>query len=390
MTAMPHASAPTEAELLARARALVPKLLERSSRTEAERRVPDETVADFERADFFRVLQPKRYGGLQMEFPVFARLVHELAHGCASSAWVYAVVAELGWVMALFPREGQDEIWGGNPAARGCAAVDPSGKAEKVAGGYQLTGQWRFISGSDHAQWVLLTSPCGEGAAKVFRQFLVRRSELQAIDDWYVMGLVGTGSRSLTADKLFVPESRSITQEEMLLGTAPGKDVHPDYPTVRAPRRYLTAFSLAPVIIGLADRALQIVMDGTRTKLKAGVPVPELDVLQLKIAESAADIDTVNTLLDAHLMRSAARIAAAEAISDQDVLRNRMLGAYITRLAKSATERLCVASGSGWIFDNSPLQVVFRDTTAGATHRALNFESSGKNYVSALGIGTRQ
>ena len=159
---------------------------------------------------------------------------------------------------------------------------------------------------------------------------------------------------------------------------------------MRAPRRYLTAFSLAPVIIGLADRALQIVMDGTRTKLKAGVPVPELDVLQLKIAESAADIDTVNTLLDAHLMRSAARIAAAEAISDQDVLRNRMLGAYITRLAKSATERLCVASGSGWIFDNSPLQVVFRDTTAGATHRALNFESSGKNYVSALGIGTRQ
>lgn len=386
---MSQASAPTEAELLARARALVPKLLERSPRTEAERRVPDETIADFERADFFRVLQPKRYGGLQMEFPVFARIVRELAHGCASSAWVYAVVAELGWVMALFPREGQDEIWGNDPAARGCAAVDPSGKAEKVAGGYRLTGQWRFISGSDHAQWVLLTSPCGEGASRVVRQFLVRRSELQAVDDWYVMGLVGTGSRSLTADKLFVPDGRSITQEEMLLGTAPGKDVHPDYMTVRAPRRFLTAFSLAPVIAGLADRALQIVMDSTRMKLKTGAPVPDLDVLQLRIAESAADIDTVNTLLDTHLAASAARIAAGEAISDQDVLRNRMLGAYITRLARTAADRLCVASGSSWIFDSNPLQVIFRDVTAGATHRALNFESSGKNYVSALGIAAR-
>ena len=169
MTTLRSTETPDAAELLARARALVPSLLERSPRTEAERRVPDETVADFERAGFFRVLQPKRYGGLQMEFSVFAHLVRELAHGCASSAWVYAVVAELGWVMALFPREGQDEIWGSDPSARGCAAVDPSGKAEKVAGGYKLSGQWRFISGSDHAQWVLLTAPCGEGAARVVR-----------------------------------------------------------------------------------------------------------------------------------------------------------------------------------------------------------------------------
>ena len=112
------------AELLARARALVPKLIERSPRTTKERRVPDETIADFEQAGFFRVLQPKRHGGLQMEFSVFAHLVRELAQGCGSSAWVYAVMAEHGWMFSLFPQAGQDEIWSEYPNARGCAAVD--------------------------------------------------------------------------------------------------------------------------------------------------------------------------------------------------------------------------------------------------------------------------
>ncbi len=384
----PNSPTPDAAELLVRARALVPKLIERAPRTAAERRVPDDTIADFEQADFFRVLQPKCFGGLQMDFSVFAHLVRELAQGCASSAWVYAVVAELGWVMALFPREGQEEIWGTSPAARGCAAVDPSGKAEKVSGGYTLSGQWRFISGSDHAQWVLLTAPSVEAAgATVVRQFLVRRSELKTIDDWHVMGLVGTGSRSLVAENVFVPDRRTITQQEMLLGAAPGGAVHPDYATVHAPRRFLTAFSLAPVVIGLANRALAIVMDGTRRRIAAGAVPPDFDVLQLKIAESAADIDAVNTLLDSHLAQTVARVASREVIGDEEVLRNRMMGAYLTRLARAATERLCMATGSGWIFDGNPLQEIFRDATAGATHRALNFESGAKNYVRALGIG---
>jgi alkylation response protein AidB-like acyl-CoA dehydrogenase len=318
---------------------------------------------------------------------VFANLVRELAQGCGSSAWVYAVVAEHGWMFSLFPKEGQDEIWSGNPNARGCAAVEPSGKAEKVEGGYRLPGQWRFVSGSDHAHWVFLTVPADEGEDFiVVRQLLVRRAELEALDDWHVMGLIGTGSRTLVADNIFVPDRRAITQEEMMLGTAPGTRVHPDYPLIRTPRRYLTAFSLSPVLIGLANRALALVMEGTRKRMAAGALPPDLDALQLRIAETAADLDAANTLLDAHLTEAMARVAAGAAISERDIARSRMAGAYIGRLAQAATARLCMASGSGWIFNSNPLQEVFRDVTAGATHRAMNVEMLGKNYVRALGV----
>jgi 3-hydroxy-9,10-secoandrosta-1,3,5(10)-triene-9,17-dione monooxygenase len=377
---------PDAEELLARARALVPALIERAPRTAAERKVPEETIADFRSAGLFRVLQPKRYGGLQMDFSVFARLVRELAQGCASSAWVYAVVAELGWVMALFPKEGQDEVWNGNPHALGCAAVDPAGKAVKAAGGYTLTGQWRFVSGSDHAQWALLTAPTEEGGGVTVRQFLVPRGELGTIDNWHVMGLVGTGSRTLTAENLFVPDRRTIAQREMLTGDTPGAKLHAGYGVCRAPRRFLTAFSLCPVIVGVADRALAFTLEAAKRRIAAGPP-DDLDVLQLRIAESAADLDAASALLETHLADADRRLSAGEAIAERDVLKNRMMGSYITRLARGAVERLCNASGSGWIFEGHPLQAMFRDATAGATHRALLFEGNAKNYARALGVG---
>jgi 3-hydroxy-9,10-secoandrosta-1,3,5(10)-triene-9,17-dione monooxygenase len=369
------------AGLYARARALVPELRKRSAQTIAARTVPAETIADFQRAGFFRVLQPKRFGGLQLDFPVFANLVRELAYGCGSSAWVYAVMGELGWVMAMFPEEGQAEVWS-DPAAVGCAAVDPAGRAERAPGGFRLNGQWRFVSGSDHAQWVMVTAPADDE----IRQFLIPRAELETVDDWFVLGLIGTGSRTLRASNLFVPERRSITQRGMLEGNAPGSAVHSDYPVCRAPRRFLTAFSLSPVLVGLAERALTLTIDAVKQRIAAGQPPADLDVLQLRIGEAAAEVETARMMLDNRLADAVARLAAREPIGDLDVQRNRMIGAHIVRVARSAVDRLCIASGSGWLFDEHPLQVIFRDAVAGATHRAMNFETNAKGYVRSLGI----
>ena len=377
------AQIPEAADLYAAARAMVPTLLEFSPRTAADRSVPTETIAVFQEAGFFRVLQPKKFGGYQMPFSVFANLVRELAHGCASSAWVYAVTGELGWVMAMFPEQGQAEVWS-NPSAIGCAAFDPSGHAEDVSGGYCLSGRWRFVSGSDHAQWVMVTAPCGEQAT--IRQFLVQRSAFETVDDWHVLGLQGTGSRTLVADKVFVPDYRSISQESMLNGTAPGADVHAGHPVYRSPRRYLTAFSLSPVLVGLAERALTIVVEGAARKLTAGQPSPDLESFQLRVAEAAAGVETARAILDRHLLEADRRLAAGEAISDFDIQRNRMMASHMIRVARDAVDRLCTATGSGWLFDNAALNIVFRDTIAGATHRAMNFDANAKNYMRSLGL----
>jgi alkylation response protein AidB-like acyl-CoA dehydrogenase len=384
MTASVKTSTIDAEALYAAARAMALRLRERAERTAKERQVPAETIAEFQRAGFFRVLQPKKFGGLQMEFSVFANLVRELAHGCASSAWIYAVVGELGWVMAMFPELGQSEVWGKDPSALGCAAVDPSGHAEEVAGGYRLSGKWRFVSGSDHAQWVMVTAPCG--VANTVRQLLVRRDELQTIDDWHVLGLAGTGSRTLVADNVHVPSHRTITQDAMLDGSAPGRDLYRDYSVYRSPRRYLTAFSLSPVLVGLAERALAIVIEAARKKLGAGQAPGDLDTIQLRIAEAAAEVETARIIFDRHVWDADRRLAAGDAISDVDIQRNRMMASQMVRIARSAIDKLGTITGSGWIFDSHALNIVFRDAVAGATHRAMNFDANAKSYSRSLGL----
>ena len=373
--------------VLERARALAPVLAERSAKTERERRVPDETIADFHRFGLFRVIQPKRFGGRELDFSVFARITRELARGCGSSAWVYCVVEELFWVLATFPEEAQTEIWNEDPAALACAALMPSGTGTKDGDGWRLSGQWQFLSGSDHASWVFLTAACDDGkGGREIRNFFVRRSEVQFIDDWHVMGLVGTGSKSCKADNVFVPGHRSVRHDDILSGTAPGARVHPQYSLCRAPRRYFTTFSITPVIVGLANRAIDITTDLLQSRLRAGAMPSEFEVVQQKLAESAAEVATANLILDTHLASSVAAVEAGEPIGEQEIARNRLMSSYMTRLAKQAIERLVTISGSQWVFNSHPLQVVLRDALAGASHRAFNWEINARAYSQSVGV----
>ena len=75
----------TPSQLIARAIALRPKLVERQAETEARRYYSQETHDEFRAAGFYRTLIPRRFGGYEFDFPTFTRLVIELAHGCPSS-----------------------------------------------------------------------------------------------------------------------------------------------------------------------------------------------------------------------------------------------------------------------------------------------------------------
>ena len=373
--------------VLERARALVPVLAERAAETDRNRRVPDATIADFPRNGLFRFLQPSRFGGAQLHFDTFAAVTRELARGCASSAWVYCVVEELFWVLATFPEKAQTEIWGENAAALACAAVAPQGTGAIDGEGYRLNGTWNFLSGSDHASWVFLTAGCDDGkGGRELRNFFVRASELTYIDDWDTIGLRGTGSKSCKADDLFVPAHRSVRYDDILAGTAPGAKVHPNYSLLRAPRRYLTSFSITPVVVGLAGRALDVITDMLRSRLRAGSPPDDFEIVQQKVAEAAAGVHTANLIMDSYTQRSVTALEAGETITEQMLAENRLMAEHMLRTARNAVERLCMISGSRWIFNSHPMQVILRDALAGSTHRAFNFEDNARIYAESIGI----
>src|SRR5215472_17113066 len=261
-----------ERELLARARALIPRLAERAPACNAARVVPPETTAEYHKAGIINILQPRRFGGLQGRFSLFSRIVEELTFGCASSAWVYAVLAEHQWIIAQYPEQAQIDVWGDDPEAVAASSLAPRAAARRVAGGWRLSGRYTFSSGCDFAQWAILGAFLGEtGDPRAIAYLLAPLAEIEIVDDWQVLGLIGTGSKSLVLKDVFVPEHRYVMVADLFAGTPPGAAVHPDYPVVRAPRGYLVSYSLPPVAIATAARALEVVCRVLSTRISRGV-----------------------------------------------------------------------------------------------------------------------
>ena len=321
--------------MLERARALIPRLAERAPAAAAARRLPAETIAEYHAAGILRILQPRRFGGLQGRFSLFSRIVEELTYGCASSAWVYAVLAEHQWIIASYPEQAQVDVWGEEPEAVASSSLAPREAARRVGGGWLLSGRYPFSSGCDYAQWAIIGAFLGEkGDPRHIAYLLVPLAEVEIADDWQVLGLLGTGSKSLVLHDVFVPEHRCVMVSDLFAGTPPGASVHPDYPVMRAPRGFLVSYSLPPVAIALGRRALDIACAALARRVSRGVTrVAESEVVQMAIGEAAAAIDVATLLL--HTGREASTAAVSSGRQD-----HRSRG-----VARPPRHGLCAASG---------------------------------------------
>lgn len=220
---------PTADELIARARAMIPALKERAKACTAARNVPAETVAEMQEAGFFRVLQPKRWGGYEMGPNVYFDILRTLAEGCMSSAWIYGVIGCHPYELALFHDQAQRDVWAEDDSTLVSSTYQPVGQVECTDGGFYLSGRWGFSSGSMHCKWVLLGALVwpegGPGSGPPdMRTFLLPRSDYQVIEGtWETFGLQGTGSFDIVVDRAFVPEYRTHRAEDGFLCQNPGQ-----------------------------------------------------------------------------------------------------------------------------------------------------------------------
>src|SRR5438874_1260079 len=179
-------------ELLQRAEALVPVLRERAGKAEELRRLPDETIEDLHRSGLFRILQPRRVGGSELPFRSIVELGSVISRGDGSTGWVLANLAAHHWLLGMWPKQAQDEIWGESPDNLiGSALIFPRGRATPAPGGYRLTGRWPFSSGVDAASWSLIGAIVHdqEAGTNEPRIFVLPASDFTIIDTWHVIGL---------------------------------------------------------------------------------------------------------------------------------------------------------------------------------------------------------
>lgn len=376
---MTHPDAKT---LLARAHALLPRLEERAAEAERSRRVPAETIAELHEAGLFHMLQPARFGGYEMELVDFIDIVYTFASACPSTAWVYGVLTSHAVAVATFPEAAQIDVWDKMPNAVCASAFVPTGSAQPVEGGFCLSGSWPFASACDFAQWALLGGSVAtrEGHGSDPRTFLAPMSQLAIVDDWQVLGLSGTGSKTLTARNIFIPHHRTVPFAESNLGTAPGGRLH-ENPLYRCPRHACTPAVLAIVPIGIARGAIDaFIAYATRKSTRRGGRLADQETIQLKISEAEAEVDAARLLIRRNCIENLATLRKGFALTIEQRARNRRDHAFATKLAVQAVDRLMTAAGAHGLYSNNALPRLFRDVHAAAAHLALNWEASGIGY----------
>jgi 3-hydroxy-9,10-secoandrosta-1,3,5(10)-triene-9,17-dione monooxygenase len=350
------------------------------------RRLPSETIAEYHAAGILRILQPKYFGGMQGRFSLFSRIVEELTYGCASSAWVYAVLAEHQWIIAQYPERAQIDVWGDDPEAVASSSLAPRAPARRVAGGWRLNGRFPFSSGCDYAQWAILGAFLGEiGDPRHIAYLLAPLAEVEIVDDWQVLGLAGTGSKSLVLHDIFIPEHRCVMVSDLFAGTPPGAMVHPEYPVLRAPRGFLVSYSLPPVVIALGRRALDIACAALASRVSRGVTkLAESEVVQMAIGEAAAAIDVATMLLHSGRESSTAAVSSGRKITGAEALCARRDMVYAQHQVSWAVDRLCELNGARWVYDSDQLGAIRRDVMTILTHHAASRQAAMAPYGKML------
>jgi 3-hydroxy-9,10-secoandrosta-1,3,5(10)-triene-9,17-dione monooxygenase len=374
--------------LLERAEALVPRLRERARATEELRRLPDETVDDFQQAGLFKVFQPARYGGYELDYGrTQVELCHILGQGCGSSAWVQSVIACHAWCLGMFGPDVQDAIWGNDPDALIASSFAPTtGKGIKKPGGYEVRGDWQFSSGSNLCSWVVLGTPIFDDESATVPSKMIwtvlPKSDWDVVDTWYAAGLKGSASNDVRVHGAFVPEAFTLDTSLCDGRPTPGSAANDGY-IYQLPLWPIFPFNVSTPVLGIARGALQAYIDYTASRPeRANMPQR-----QLRIADSACDIDAALALLRANASYLSTCIRERRTPELAFLTRSSRDTSYAVRLCVQAIDRLVVALGAHGMLDDNPIQRAARDAHAVANHAANSFDTSGVVYARfALGL----
>jgi 3-hydroxy-9,10-secoandrosta-1,3,5(10)-triene-9,17-dione monooxygenase len=363
--------------LLAEAKRLAPLLAANASEDDETRRLSDATWKLLMDGGFLRALQPVRWGGAEVSLVEFVDATIELSRASPSAGWVASVIGVHPWQLGLFGDKAQKEMWGENPGTVHSSSYNPTGKAEKVAGGYKVSGRWSFSSGCDHCRGVMLGAICGSreiagNQIRDFRSFLLLSDQYRIEDNWHVAGLKGTGSKDIVVEETFVPEYRSQSHLDYAMNLPlPGQEVNKG-PLYRLPWSVVFNMALAASTLGSARGFVDTWMGATTDRrLNTGGRAADDALIQQRIAEAIWYLDATITRVRADAIELWQMAEAREAASMQQRAQMRWNMNRGCELVGQAVAGLFRAASGRSIFLDHPLQRRFQDIQAALAHAYL-------------------
>jgi indole-3-acetate monooxygenase len=369
-------------QVLSRIAALAPMVARLAPDIEQGRRLPEELVAALKSARIYGMLVPRRYGGLELDAPSAFRAVSALARLDGSVGW-NAMIGHLGALMPFLVnpsfcegiyQDGKDHVIAGSG--------QPVGTAERVSGGWRVTGAWPFASGCQNAEWIAGTCVMMEGGSPInaadgpgpmTRTFLMPAERWEVRDTWHTVGLRGTGSHDVALTDVFVPDENFF---EFPFGVS------------FAPDRIFGKFAESVVLshgavaAGIADGAISDLVELAQSGVKQlfmTTPLVETERFKEGLARLDAELMAARALLEAQIARVWQNPEPSTAKGMTRVAEQLQAVVWITAACVRVAEGCFELAGSRAVYETSPLQRRLRDLRVAAQH----FAAQPRNYVTA-------
>jgi alkylation response protein AidB-like acyl-CoA dehydrogenase len=388
-------SDPAAVDYLARVRELAPALTACAQQIDERRELPREIVDRLVEGGFFRLLLPRSLDGAELLPAQYVPIIEAVARIDASTAWCLNQNSGCSMTAAYLSAEIAREIFG---PPRGILAWGPGpGEARTVAGGYNVTAQWAFASGSHHASWLGCHVPVIEANGQprleadgtpTVRTLFFPKSKTKFVDIWHTMGLRGTGSDQYSVTDLFVPEAYSLPS------------IARNSPERRREKGLLYSFSslsmdaagFAGVATGCARATLAAFIELARDKIPRGARITMRNnhVIQREVAQSEVRVSSAW----GHLIRSLEDITEAVRARGHITIDERMAirlnATFCIHTAMEVIDILYQAAGATAIFDENPFERPWRDVHSVSQQiqgRQAHFETVGA-YLMGLEADT--
>ena len=360
--------------------AALPTLRQMSAQADMMRRVTPEAIKAMADAGLARLMTPKVYGGLELPVSTQIRACMATGGACSAASWVNMVCAAHTYVVARFPKQCRDEVFGNTPDVLIPGALAPQGQLNRADGGWMLNGRWHYGSGIDHGPWVLLGTlgeKTADGKRSAPMHVVVPKSDITVEDTWHTLGMRGTGSKDLIAKDVFVPGHRAMETAPLFNGDFQG-DAEPLY---RLPAMGGLASMLAGTVVGFSEAGLATFLDATRVRREvyAGASKAAKVGVQLRVAEASAELAMARSLLEQNciilddgLMRKEFPLPMAQRVQI------RWNAAYAVELCRRAIERIFAVAGAHALYDGHPLQRVYRDISMASHHAIVDFDNAAE------------
>ena len=380
-------SIPSTNELYKRARDIKPVLESRAEETANLRKLPDETIQDFKDLGFFKILQPIRWDGYEMDPIVFYKVTGIIAEACMTSAWVFSVVAVHNWQISVYDERAQQDVWGDDNSVLISSSYAPKGIAKPEGDGYRVSGEWDWSSGSDHCDWffggAVLDPSVGFNS---FVTLLIPRDDYEIIDNWYVYGLKGTGSKRIKVDGAFVPNYRIHYLKDAFLTNSPGNKTNPG-PLYKFPFGQVFTHSVAIPSLGAYKGALDCFIEGARSRVSSfGVEAKTNPLTSTLISEITLEIDEMWNTVEANFKVMQNAVNTSKEIDINDRIKFRYQVGVINDRCVAGALRLVKASGGASVFLGHEVMNKFIDIMTTQVHVANISDPFAIDYgLSVLG-----